>query len=142
LEPLHTKIVQYRLSKEAGRRLKWIDYYHEKKSVVETCRHFDITRSLFYKWLSRFERLGSKGLEDQSRRPKTLRKCEVLLEVQAAIREVREENKAWSKYKVAEMLKRDYGFVISFSPVNRVFHDKQLFWSKPISNAQIGSRKA
>ena len=130
------------LSKEANRRLKWIDYHRSGKSVAETCRHFDIGRSLFYKWLDRFERLGLKGLEEQSRQPKTVRKREVLLEVQDAIKEVREDNKAWSKYKVSTILRRDYDFVVSPSTVNRVFHDKQLFWPKPLTNSQVGAKKA
>ena len=129
------------LSKEAKRRLKWIDYYGEKRSVAETCRHFDIGRSLFYKWFKRYETLGIKGLEEHSRRPRTVRKREVLPEVQQRIEEIRRENKAWSKYKVAEILERDEGFKISSSTVNRVFHDKHLFWPSPITERQIGARK-
>jgi len=129
------------LSKEAKRRLKWIDYYLKRKSVVDTCHHFDITRSLFYKWYNRYLRLGLKGLEEQSRRPHTVRKREVLPEVIDRIKEVRTENKAWSKYKVSAILERDDGFIVSSSTVNRIFHDKNLFWPSPITNSQIRAKK-
>lgn len=130
------------LSKEAVRRLKWIDYYREKKNVTETCRHFDIGRSLFYKWYNRYQKMGIIGLEDQSKRPYAVRKREVLPEVIEAIDEIRTENKAWSKYKVSEIVRRDYGFVVSSSTVNRIFHDKNLFWPSPITNSQVGAKKA
>lgn len=129
------------LSKEGKRRLKWIDYYSKKKSVTETCRHFDIGRSLFYKWFNRYKKLGLSGLGDESRRPITVRKRAVIPEAQEMIEEVRRENKAWSKYKVSHILERDYGLVVSSSTVNRVFHDKNLFWPNPITKAQIGARK-
>ncbi|OQA04061.1 MAG: Integrase core domain protein [bacterium ADurb.Bin400] len=130
------------LSKEGRRRLKWIDYYHEKQNVTDTCRHFDIGRSLFYKWFNRYKKLGLSGLEEESRRPHTVRKREVLPEVQDRIKEIRCENRAWSKYKVAEILRRDEGFIVSSSTVNRVFHDKKLFWPSPITPHQSGARKA
>jgi len=130
-----------KLSKEAKRRLKWIDYYFEKKNVTETCRHFDISRSLFYKWFNRFQKLGIRGLEDQSRRPANVRKREVIPEAQKEIKELRTENKAWSKYKISCILERDYGLVVSPSSVNRIFHDKNLFWPSPITNSQIGAKK-
>lgn len=131
-----------KLSKEEKRRLKWIDYYFEKQSVVETCRHFDIGRSLFYKWFNRFKKLGIKGLEERSRRPVNVRKREVIPEVQKEIKELRMENKAWSKYKISCILERDYGLIVSPSSVNRIFHDKKLFWPNPITNAQVGAKKS
>jgi len=42
------------LSKEAKQRLRWMDYYHKCENVSQTCRHFDIPRKTFYKWLNRY----------------------------------------------------------------------------------------
>lgn len=134
------KIVK--LSKDGQKRLKWIDHYLRKKNVAETCRHFDITRSLFYKWFNRYNKLGVKGLETKSRRPLNIRHREIAWEVQNEIENIRRENPAWSKYKVSWILERDSEIICSPSSVNRVFHDKNLFWPKPISRAQLGSRKA
>lgn len=50
------------LSKEAQRKLKWIDYHHREKDVTKTCRHFDIGRSLFYKWYNRYKKIGLTGI--------------------------------------------------------------------------------
>ena len=134
------KIVK--LSKDGQKRLKWIDHYLRKKNVTETCRHFDITRSLFYKWFNRYKKLGVKGLETKSRRPLNVRHREIAWEAQNEIENIRRENPAWSKYKVSWILERDSEIICSPSSVNRVFHDKNLFWPKPISRSQLGSRKA
>lgn len=130
------------LSKEGQKRLKWIGYHLEGKSVVETCRHFDINRSLFYKWYGRFQKHGLAGLEDKTRRPNHVRQREALPEARKKIEEIRLENKAWSKYKVSCILRRDFGLVASPSTVNRIFHDKNLFWTSPISKSQKGAKRS
>jgi len=135
-----SKIVK--LSKEGQKRLKWIDHYQRKKNVVETCRHFDIARSLFYKWFNRFKKIGVRGLETKSRRPLNIRHREIVQEVQNEVENIRRENPAWSKYKVSWILKRDFEIICSPSSVNRIFHDKNLFWPRPISQEQISAKKA
>jgi len=135
-----SKIVK--LSKDGQKRLKWVDQYLRKKNVSETCRHFDIGRSLFYKWFSRYQKLGLKGLETKSRRPLKVRHREIARETQKEIENIRRENPAWSKYKISWILKRDFGMICSPSSVNRVFHDKSLFWPKPVNQAQISAKRA
>ena len=41
------------LSKDALKRLTWIDWYfsHEKNAEL-TCRHFGIAKSVFYRWFN------------------------------------------------------------------------------------------
>jgi len=39
------------------------------RSVARTCRHFGISRKLFYKWKRRFDEHGPVGLCDRSRVP-------------------------------------------------------------------------
>lgn len=134
------KIVK--LSKEAKRRLKWIDYYLKKKNARLVCRHFDISPSLFYKWYKRWKRLGIKGLETQSRKPHRVRQREIAWEVQNKVERLRRENPAWSKYKITHILKRDHRIIISSSSVNRIFHDRNLFWLNPISKHQSSAKRA
>lgn len=45
------------LSDKAKLRLKWIIFYHTigQQHATRTCRHFGLTRSKFYYWLSRFD---------------------------------------------------------------------------------------
>ena len=131
-----------KLSAEGKKRLRWLDYYLGNKSVALTCRHFGISRSLFYKWFGRYRKYGLVGLEDKSRRPSRVRKREVLPEIERQIVYLRKDNPALSKYKVSCILKRDFGFKVSPSTINRIFHDKQLFWSKPVTLAQTSAKKA
>jgi transposase InsO family protein len=54
------------LSKKAKRRLEWIIYYETKaqKNTTLTCRHFGISRSLWYYWKKRFNEEDLSSLED------------------------------------------------------------------------------
>jgi transposase InsO family protein len=57
------------LSSSAKRRLDWMLYYAKRQNVSLVCRHFDIHRKVFYKWLRRFNHLNLYTLEDRSRAP-------------------------------------------------------------------------
>lgn len=128
------------LSKEGRQRLRWIDYYLVARNVSLTCRHFAIPRSLFYKWYNRFCELGLKGLEAQSCKPHVVRKREIARDVQNKIENLRRNNPAWSKYKLSCILKRDEGIIVSPSSVNRVFHDRELFWPS-VSKSRLAAKK-
>lgn len=41
----------------------------EPRQVARTCRHFGISRTLFYRWKRRFDELGEAGLADRPRTP-------------------------------------------------------------------------
>jgi hypothetical protein len=43
------------LSREAKKRLAWMDYYHECRKVSMTCRHFGISRKTFHQWKNRID---------------------------------------------------------------------------------------
>lgn len=130
-----------KLSLEGQKRLRFIDYYLAKGKVALTCRHFDIPSSLFYKWYRRYERIGLRGLETQSRRPVHVRQREIAWNVRSKVETLRRDNPAWSKYKIAHILKRDQGIIISASSVNRIFHDRKLFWPCPISKAKQAAQR-
>jgi transposase len=64
------------LSKEALKRLEWIDWYYDhKENVSLTCRYFGISRDTFYRWFKRFNKKNLRTLEDDTsnRRPQKLR---------------------------------------------------------------------
>jgi len=128
-------------SPEGSKRLKWIDYYRKYNNVSLTCRHFGISRSLFYKWFNRFKHLGLRGLNNQSTKPNTVRQREIVWNVRNRIETLRRDNPAWSKYKISYLLKRDEGIIISPSSVNRIFHDRNLFWSSPISKSVRATKR-
>jgi transposase-like protein len=53
-------------------RRAWIQHYQESGNISETCRHFGITRSTLYRWLSRYDPTHpSKPLRSRPTRRKT-----------------------------------------------------------------------
>jgi transposase InsO family protein len=109
------------LSKEARRRLAWMDFYRAcGGNAALTCRHFAIARSTFYRWHSRFDPDDVTSLEDRSCAPLSRRKPTTPLQIVDAILRLRDERPAWSKYKLSVVLARDRGICVSASTVGRV----------------------
>lgn len=121
------------LTKPAKLRLSWMDYYQgHGRNAALTCRYFGISKSCFFKWKARFDKLGLAGLEAQSNRPNIVRKPTTPPNVVAAIRTLRKVNPEYSKYKLQVILKRDYGYKVSASTVGRVISRYNLFFSPPV----------
>jgi transposase InsO family protein len=58
------------LDKNAARRLAIIRHAREVTgNVAMTCRHYGISRQVFYTWLRRYDAEGPAGLRDRSTRP-------------------------------------------------------------------------
>ena len=66
------------LSKKAKTRLEWIIYYETKggNNTTLTCRHFGISRSLWYYWKKRFDEEDLSSLEDTPSIPQRTRQRE------------------------------------------------------------------
>lgn len=121
------------LPKPAKLRLTWFDYYNShSKNAALTARHFGISRSCFFKWKVRYDQFGPKGLTDQPRRPRNTRQPTTPRSVVSAIKQLRKANPEFSKYKLAVILKRDYGYSISPSTVGRVISRYDLFFAPPV----------
>lgn len=121
------------LSKAAKQRLKWIDYYHAHDNNARlTCRHFGIAHRTFYRYYNRFKQQGLLGLENYSQRPHKLRQPTTPHPVIVAIKQLRTSNPEFSKYKLAVILKRDYGYSVSASTVGRVISRYDLFFTPPV----------
>jgi transposase-like protein len=93
------------LSREALMRLRWIDFYRKHASARLTCRHFGISPTTFYKWLKRFLERGLRGLESLSRAPTRRRVSTVPWQTVELIVSIRGEHPAWSKHKIAVILR-------------------------------------
>jgi len=115
------------LSKEARLRLRWMDFYHRHADARLTCRHFGISPTTFYKWLSRFLESGLRGLESLSRAPRGRRVPTVPWQTVEVIVSIRKEHPAWSKHKIGVILARDHGINVSTSTVGRVLKRKGLY---------------
>jgi transposase InsO family protein len=114
---------QYELTREASRRLKWMDYYEANGGNARlTCRHFDISPQTFYRWLRRYRPGNLKTLEERSRRPHQTRKPTWSNELAVAVQMLREKYPRWGKDKLAPLL-REAGWECSTSMVGRILKD-------------------
>jgi len=73
-------------------------------SISEGCRRFGISRRTGHKWLSRFQSDGESGLEDRSRRPRTVRYA-TPPSVEAALVALRQQYPDWGVRKLCRLLK-------------------------------------
>lgn len=97
------------LSKDALKRLEWLDWYFSHgKHAERTCRHFGISKSVFYRWFNRYSRYNLKTLEfnPKTRRPKQLRIMTTPDWIQKKIYAIRKHDVEKSKYEIQEELKR------------------------------------
>lgn len=130
------------LSKPAKQRLKWVDYYHSHgRNARLTCRHFGIAHRTFYRYYNRFKQQGLAGLEARSQRPKHVRRPTTPRPVIEAVKQLRKTNPEYSKYKLAVILKRDYGYSLSVSTVGRIITRYNLFFSPPVKQKSHPGRR-
>jgi len=130
------------LSKDAGRRLKWFDYYYSHgENARLTCRHFDISPQTFYRWKKRYSGKHLETLENRSHRPRRVRQPEYSPELVEVVRALREQYPRWGKDKLVVLL-RDAGCRTSTSTVGRILrrlHERGLL-HEPVCNG-ISARK-
>jgi transposase InsO family protein len=131
LVPLYRMIYNYdqysKLSKNARGRLKWMDYFRKCQNVAHTCRHFDISRKIFYKWHNVFDPHNLFSLEDRSRRPINTRKPEINQWEEDRIVALRKRNLCYSKFKLEEIYRQEFGEWISSWKIQRVIQKYKLY---------------
>ena len=115
------------ISPEAKRRLKWLEWWaaHGRNTRL-TCRHFGISPDTFYRWQKRFKPGYLRTLESLSSKPKSLRQSSISSLTIDLIVKLRKEDMGLSKYKINQILKRDYGVVISSSTIGRILFKRGL----------------
>jgi transposase InsO family protein len=109
------------ISREAAKRLRWMDHYSRCQNARLTCRYFGISAQTFYRWLSRYDPDDLTRLESGSHRPIKVRQPETAAEVVERIRELREQYPRWGRDKLAVLLQRE-GVEVSASTVGRVMN--------------------
>jgi len=118
------------LSKNARMRLKWLKYAVEHNgNVSQTCRHFDIQRSTFYKWANAFNPDDPRSLEDQSSAPKNVRQPETDAHVVSLIREYRGRWPLLGKDEMRKRLQEEHGISISASTIGRTIRRNGFFFA-------------
>lgn len=135
------KILKYDdLSEEARQRLKWMDYYRKSQNASLTCRHFDISRKTFYKWLSRYDPHNLYSLADESRAPIRRRKREITLEQETRIIQLRKKYPKYGKMKLAHVYQNIYGEMISSWKIQRVITLYKLY-TNPVRTAKTTRKR-
>lgn len=118
------------LTEGAKKKLKILDWHRSHgQNVSLTARRFGLTRKTVRNWQKKFNRLGVVGLNEQSRRPKNVRRPTTPRKIVSEIVNLKKQYPAWSKYKMRILLKRK-GLIISASTIGRVFKRKGLISQK------------
>lgn len=109
------------ISEEAKQKLKVVDWLRAHDGNVSlTARRFGLDKKTVRAWRNNFNERGILGLNSKSRRPHKLRTMVVSWLIISEIVKLRKKYPVWSKYKIAVILKRDKGIVVSASTVGRV----------------------
>lgn len=112
------------LSKDAVKRLAWINWYFSHgKNAELTCRHFGISKSLFYRWKNRFNPQNLKTLEFDTKlcTPHHLREMTTPSWILKRIYDIRLHDLEKSKYEIHEELLRE-GITISYKVIQKVIN--------------------
>jgi putative transposase len=120
-EYITSRVRQVTLSREATKRLGWMDHYSRCQNARLTCRYFGISAQTFYRWLNRYDPDDLTKLESGSHRPFKVRQPETAVEVVERIRELREQYPRWGRDKLAVLLQKE-GVEVSASTVGRVMN--------------------
>lgn len=141
------------LSKDALKRLSWIDwYFSHEKNAEGTCRHFGIAKSVFYRWFNRFDKRNLQTLEfdSKTRRPKKVRESIMPLDIQKKIYDIRLADCEKSKYEIQEELKREgclvgqsaiQNFINKHSELKNTYHQKRVNKHRHYAIARVKAAK-
>jgi transposase-like protein len=129
LHQMANQICKYiNLSKNAIKRLKWMDHYHKHKNVSLTCRHFDISRKTFYKWFNRYDPNNLFSLEDKSKAPHNVRQREITFLEEERVVAIRKKHIRYSKFKIAKIYQDIFHQKISSWKVQCVIEKYNMYY--------------
>ena len=119
------------LTERAKHKLKVLDRHREHgENISLTARHFGQTRKTIRSWKKQLKEQGPVGLNEQSRTPKKKPEPATSPETVMWICKTRKQYPAWSKYKIREILEREYKIITSDSTVGRVIKRRGLINKK------------
>lgn len=127
--PVTIKVKDFNLSKEALKRLEWIDWYfaHGKNARL-TIRHFGISPDTFYHWKRIFNPYNLKTLEEVKRGPKFNFRTETTpKEIIDLVKRIRKDDLEKSKYEIKAELKDEYGISLGTTKIQQIINsDRSL----------------
>jgi putative transposase len=89
-------------------KLEFVERAAKGEPVAALCREFNVSRQTGHKWIKRFDEHGYAGLEDQSRRPKSV-PLATAEELVIATLQARETHPRWGPMKLRQLLARRFG---------------------------------
>ena len=122
--PVEMRVRDFNLSKSALQRLSWMDWYFtHSKNAEATCRHFSISKSVFYRWKNRFNKDNLITLEFNTKlcTPHKLREMTTPTWMLKKIYDIRFNDLEKSKYEIHEELLRE-GIKISHKVIQKVIN--------------------
>lgn len=129
------------LSKEAQKRLAWMDWHRAHgENVSLTARHFGISRETFHKWRRRYDPHRLESLEAESRRPKRTRQWQVSRLEEFRILRLRKARIRYGKMKLAILYEQEYGTSISSWKIQRTIEKHGLYFH-PAKTAALRQRR-
>jgi len=122
--PVEIKVRDFNLSKHALKRLEWMDWYYlHGENAESTCRHFSISKSVFYRWKNRFNKYDLTSLEFNTKlcTPHHLREMTTPGWILKKIYDLRFNDLEKSKYEIHEELLRE-GIKVSHKVIQKVIN--------------------
>lgn len=113
-----------KLSKGALQRLIWIDWYFAHgKCARATMRHFNLSPTVFYRWIKRYKKYDLRSIEDytSNRRPKHLRQMKTPQNIIDLVCNIRSNDSEKSKYEIQSELK-DMGVSIGYNTIQKIIN--------------------
>jgi putative transposase len=131
------------MSREARARLDWMDYYRRCHNVALTCRHFGISRQIFYRWQKRYDPRNLATLESRPHHPHRRRQPTWSSALAERVLHLRRQFPRWGKDKLAVLLHRQQ-HPVSVSMVGRILRQlkRQGRLIEPPRSGVPGSRRA
>lgn len=108
--PVEIKVKDFNLSKQALKRLEWMDwYFNHGRNARLTCRHFGISPDTFYLWRRKFNPSNLNSLEFNTKlcTPHRLREMTTPTWILKKIYDIRKDDLEKSKYEIHEELLRE-----------------------------------
>lgn len=126
-------------------------YFAHGQNAEATCRHFSISKSVFYRWLPRFSKYNLTTMEGKSTKPHRLRTMTTPKEVIDLIITIRGEDLEKSKYEIQAELKDLHGVSIGYNTIQKIinkypeltntFHKKKIKTHRKLKIARIRAAK-
>ena len=114
------------LSDKARLRLQILDWLRTHDNNISlTARHFGLDRETVRIWRDKLQKVGLEALNDQSHKPKRLRRPTTGWAIVNEIVKIRKQYPAWSKHKLQPLVSAK-GYQVSVSTVGRILKRKDL----------------